>query len=1203
MYMFARAHTQQGLNKRLKSFSHKIFVFLLTFSLLLSQYSFFLLKSAHAATNWYSSSWGYRKPITINNIGNTSSLTNYPVQVSVTYDSDMQADFDDIRFANSDGTTLIDHWLESKTDSSSATFWVETPNISGSSQQTIYMYYGNSSASSASDGDNTFDFFDDFRSRTEVEFDDRPFEVDYVPWKDAWKPVTIHYQNTYNRTYLTWINKHGTVFIGYYDHDSGAVSNIEIVGYPSDYIQYPNYAGYPIDVGHALPSMTIDNNGYIYVFYGPHNSPLTYRKSNNPEDITSFSSLQTLSLVQGTYPSPIVTNTNKIIVLYRQDDKDLAYIESSDGGEVWNDPVELIDAGNVDAASYPWIYPEAIILGNESPTQSIHILGSRLTNSSGNLNFEGLYYLKSTDGGSTWKKANNTTVTLPATASTVDVVDTEWGYPANMKLNSSGYPYIVYNQNKTYYFSKWTGSVWSKNLIVAGSATFNIEYLDLDIVDDNTIDVYLVEGTVADTAGGNIQRWRSTDGGSSWSKVEDITSDGDTDTRYEYPHVVRNYNSYLKLFYFKNELTASGGRRLTFKSYPNQIPVFTFTDYLKSGYAQWGKGSNSGYYGIRENQLNVVSSDTNVYKFSTDQTKFSGDIAVHWKMKNDVLVPAWPISHSVGFYPKYFSASNNIAIEERQKPDGTYERKMTNTATGQVFAESLASLGSMNDYEFNIYGENIKVYVNNNLKWEGTIPSSISQTNASVGTYVYSAVDAYYDNIFVRQYTSPEPTTSVGSEESPIATIDLISPNKNYTTNTKPTFSFKKAINNVSPISSYSVTVDSDKNESFSTSGISTSGDGSASSVWRDNANVKVEFFYENDSDSTNDEIRVYLKDLDSNELTEGKHSWRITAYDNASNAIPSSVDFYIDRTSPSISELAIADVSSVSPGGEYKFKITNRIPSFSGKALDSYQGSKKINTDGTKDTFDKVSSGPDKLTLTLKRLKDQEDPNSANPVYENYLTKEYSLADIKDDPNNEKYTRFYITAPYPLADGYYQVNLSLKDKAGNIYEHPAFYLVLEEKEQLIGGLFEQGKLQTEIIEKEKIPAETEEEKERIKEEGYTVKVKVVDINKNPVKGAKVTLFSEPKEALTDEEGIAAFDNVEKGEHKIVIAYKGQTGKQKVNLGGKETKEFDFTIQIKQTNPLASPLVILIVSSLTLIIVGLSVWIYKIRRRGVNQNK
>jgi len=75
----------------------------------------------------------------------------------------MQADFDDIRFTSSDGTTLIDHWLESKTDSTTADFWVEIPSIPASPNTTmIYIYYGNSSASSASNGDNTFLLFDNF---------------------------------------------------------------------------------------------------------------------------------------------------------------------------------------------------------------------------------------------------------------------------------------------------------------------------------------------------------------------------------------------------------------------------------------------------------------------------------------------------------------------------------------------------------------------------------------------------------------------------------------------------------------------------------------------------------------------------------------------------------------------------------------------------------------------------------------------------------------------------------------------------------------------------------------------------------------------------------------------------------------------------------------------------------------------------------
>ena len=42
-----------------------------------------------------------------------------------------------------------------------ADFWVNVPEIPASSTATVYMYYGNSEASAASDGDATFEFFDD----------------------------------------------------------------------------------------------------------------------------------------------------------------------------------------------------------------------------------------------------------------------------------------------------------------------------------------------------------------------------------------------------------------------------------------------------------------------------------------------------------------------------------------------------------------------------------------------------------------------------------------------------------------------------------------------------------------------------------------------------------------------------------------------------------------------------------------------------------------------------------------------------------------------------------------------------------------------------------------------------------------------------------------------------------------------------------
>lgn len=112
------------------------------------------------------SSWSRRKAITITNSG--SAQTNYQVKLSITYDSDMQSDFDDLRFSTTDGTN-VDYWIQTKTDSNSATIWVEIPALAGSGDTTVYMYYGNSGASAASSGNNTFLLFDNFSSGSSLD--------------------------------------------------------------------------------------------------------------------------------------------------------------------------------------------------------------------------------------------------------------------------------------------------------------------------------------------------------------------------------------------------------------------------------------------------------------------------------------------------------------------------------------------------------------------------------------------------------------------------------------------------------------------------------------------------------------------------------------------------------------------------------------------------------------------------------------------------------------------------------------------------------------------------------------------------------------------------------------------------------------------------------------------------------------------------
>ncbi|GMX58785.1 MAG: hypothetical protein MCSN_4390 [Candidatus Microsyncoccus archaeolyticus] len=118
-----------------------------------------------------------RKSITINS---SAALTDYQVKIDVTYDSDMQADFDDLRFTLSNGTTELSHWLESKTDSVSAVFWVKVPSLS-IGDNTIYAYYGNASASTGSNGDNTFEFFDGFEGSS----------VDTNKWEGHFDHISI----------------------------------------------------------------------------------------------------------------------------------------------------------------------------------------------------------------------------------------------------------------------------------------------------------------------------------------------------------------------------------------------------------------------------------------------------------------------------------------------------------------------------------------------------------------------------------------------------------------------------------------------------------------------------------------------------------------------------------------------------------------------------------------------------------------------------------------------------------------------------------------------------------------------------------------------------------------------------------------------------------------------------------------------------
>jgi len=127
------------------------------------------------------SGWAYRRLFTING-SSDGAQTNYQMALRIYRSSGIdgpgalgsftagkvylsnkcEADYDDIRITKSDGTTLLDYWIE-ESDSSDATIWIEVDSIQAYPDEfSGYIYYGKADAAAVSNSDNTFPFVDEF---------------------------------------------------------------------------------------------------------------------------------------------------------------------------------------------------------------------------------------------------------------------------------------------------------------------------------------------------------------------------------------------------------------------------------------------------------------------------------------------------------------------------------------------------------------------------------------------------------------------------------------------------------------------------------------------------------------------------------------------------------------------------------------------------------------------------------------------------------------------------------------------------------------------------------------------------------------------------------------------------------------------------------------------------------------------------------
>jgi len=667
--------------------------------------------------------FNYIRPIYIR--GTNQDLRDYQIQIVLTRDNfpleKCKPDGSDIRFRDNTGKKLP-YWIESW-DSNKAIVWCKIPYIPANRITDIWIIYGNPSASSASDGSAVFEFFDDFEQTKEKKYREIASEASTV-YIESWTQQVVH---------------HGTkVFVPYYVVSTG---KIRIAVYNT-----ANHSSTQYDVAtvgtnneHFCPSMCVDGNGYLHIFYGCHNSPLKYKKSLNPGDASEWSSEQTI-YSDVTYPSAVAYG-NKIFVTARTDNHHkIRLFKSTDGGDTWDTNTVIADY----SAQGWWAYQMVSFLDSNN---SIHITWSNRLGAG--QPSRDVCYAYSDDNGATWKKADGTSLSLPITSGNEDYI--EEGQPGysigrafGLFVDNDGHPNAVYSVNNEsgcwLKHARWNGSSWTKHNIhspvsgCAHAAWYNTS--------NDEINVYRRDYTELS----KIYCYKSSDKGVTWN--EDIVLDnlpGDIDLLNIIATDINS--SVLRL------ATSIGEKIILYQPGNTEHTASCFSSEWTSVGSAWSlQGTvvhqgNCAAYGVHQNSGRHLEKDFDSVKHAI-RFWFRAPSATTWSFPVFLVDDAgnnlyFLVAYKNGYFKYYDTAYRNFPTPTTYEANTWYRIDVAWNFDADKYDVWVD--GSK------ISGDGITIYGN------GT---KITQMRVLVGS-ASQAGDIYLDNFIIRKYTDPEPTVII----------------------------------------------------------------------------------------------------------------------------------------------------------------------------------------------------------------------------------------------------------------------------------------------------------------------------------------------------------------------------------------------------------------------------------------------------------
>lgn len=109
------------------------------------------LRFQERCSGWYSNDWEYRKEITIEDPVTARTDEDVLVEAdtaSLISGGKLQSDCDDLRFVDSDDSTLLNFWVEGGCNTNATQVWVRVPSIPIGGKS-IYVYYDNDTATNS----------------------------------------------------------------------------------------------------------------------------------------------------------------------------------------------------------------------------------------------------------------------------------------------------------------------------------------------------------------------------------------------------------------------------------------------------------------------------------------------------------------------------------------------------------------------------------------------------------------------------------------------------------------------------------------------------------------------------------------------------------------------------------------------------------------------------------------------------------------------------------------------------------------------------------------------------------------------------------------------------------------------------------------------------------------------------------------------